>query len=539
MRILPAAAFLTLLAAAALTQPAHAQPDQAAEDEVSPRWQGTFASFPTSQPRDVPAYADIKGQLPTIVFDDRPDLVILHRVAWQTAFKHIERPTLAETGHVLARTYIDAAFSDNIFQWDTCFIMDFAKYGHGAFPFIESLDNFYALQRDDGFICREFRKADAQPVMYPTDRDSVNPPIFAWAELQYARLSGDRARLAIVLPVLQRYADWLEANRSIAVTRDGSQYTLYWNTPFGSGMDNTPETGDAWVSMSAQMAQMYESLATIATLAEKPQVSADFTARRERIIAAINAVLWDEASGMYFNALADGTLQKQRTIGCFWPLWAGAVPADRAPRVRAVLLDAKQFNTPVPFATLSQQHEKFDEWGGYWLGASWAPTTHMALAGLARVDARLDAYSAAYRYIDAIGHVYGQTGTIWENYAPRHLSFGGSPVEPQPGQPAKREFVGWSGLGPITMLIENVIGLEPDAIANRVTWHLHRTDRVGVQGLQLGKVRLSLVAQPRETLSDEAVIDVESDGEFELVIRVEGRVLTQQIAPGRTQVRVP
>jgi len=534
MRILPAAAFLTLLAAAAT-----AQPDQAAEDEMSPRWQGTFASFPAHQPREIPSFDAVKEQLPTVILDARPDLVILHRIAWQTAFKHIEQPRISDKGHVLARTYVDAAFSDNIFQWDTCYIMDFAKYGHSAFPFIESLDNFYALQREDGFICREFRKADAQPVMYPTERDSVNPPLFAWAELQYARVSGDTARLALVLPVLHRYADWLEANRSVTITRDGVAHTVYWNTPFGSGMDNTPDSGAAWVSMSAQMAQMYESLAAIAVHVKRPHLAERYTAKRDRIVIAINAVLWDDEAGMYFNADADGTLLRQTTIGCFWPLWAGAVPADRAPRVQAALLDRKQFNSEVPFATLSQRHEKFDEWGGYWLGASWAPTTHMALAGLLRTGAGLDAYSAAYRYIDAISQVYSQTGTIWENYAPRHLSFGGSPIEAQPGQPAKREFVGWSGLGPITMLIENVIGIQPDALANRVTWRLHRTDRVGVQGLQLGGVRVSLVSQSRETLSDEAVIDIECDGEFELVLHVEDRVVKQQIAPGRTQVRVP
>jgi glycogen debranching enzyme len=493
-----------------------------------------------SRVRDVPVFAEMKQTLPTIVFDGRPDFVYLHTIAWQTALKHVEQPAVDEHGaRVLARTYVDAAFSDNIFQWDTCFIMGFAKYGHGAFAFIESLDNFYALQRADGFICREFRKRDAQPVMYPTERDSVNPPLFAWAEVEYARLSGDTARLARVLPVLEKYAAWLESNRSVIVERDGVKQTLYWNTPFGSGMDNTPETGDAWVSMTAQMAEMYESLAIMAKHAGEVAKEREYMSRRERIAAAMNAVMWDDERGVYTNAMADGTRVRVDTIGAFWPLWAGVVPQERVGRVAKALLDPTTFNSEVPFATLSQQHEQFDEWGGYWRGSSWAPTTRMALSGLRRAGRGVDAHNAAFRYIDAMSTVYSSTGTIWENYAPRFLSFAGHASAPQPGQPSKREFVGWSGLGPISILIEDVIGIEADALEQRVVWNLHRTDRVGVQGLQMAGTRLSLVAQARETLGDEAVIDVESDGAFTLVLRVEGRSVTQRIEAGRTVVRVP
>jgi glycogen debranching enzyme len=514
------------------------------EDDARLGSVGVYFSVPAAQPREVPVFAEVKAQLPTIVFDDRRDLVRLYDRAWELAFANIEQPVIDEKrGHVLARTYVDAAFSDNIFQWDTCFMMGFAKYGHEAFAFIESLDNFYALQRDDGFICREFRKADAAPVMFPTERDSVNPPIFAWAEVEYARSSGDVARFAVVLPVLDKYASWLEANRSaeVKVGEGASARTvkLYWNTPFGSGMDNTPERGDAWVSMSAQMAEMYESLAVMATHAKLPERAAAYSERRAVIADAINAAMWDDEAGMYFNVMSDGSRVRERTIGCFWPIWADVASEERAKRVSRVLLDESEFYTQVPFATISKTHEKFDEWGGYWLGASWAPTTRMALDGLKRSGAKLAAYRAAYQYVDAINSVHEATGTIWENYAPMYLSFGGNAPSPQPGQPSKRDFVGWSGLGPIAILIEDIIGIEPDALSNSVTWTLQRTDRVGVQGLQLGKTRLSLVAQPREVLSDEVVIDVESGGAFTLRVRVEEREVTAEIQAGRTQVRVP
>ena len=39
--------------------------------------------------------------------------------------------------------------------------------------------------------------------------------------------------------------------------------------------------------------------------------------------------------------------------------------------------------------------------------------------------------------------VFKQTGTVWENYAPARVA---------PGQPSRRDFVGWTGIGPIAFL---------------------------------------------------------------------------------------
>ena len=42
----------------------------------------------------------------------------------------------------------------------------------------------------------------------------------------------------------------------------------------------------------------------------------------------------------------------------------------------------------------------------------------------------------ALNHLSSMGKVFAQTGTVWENYAPDALA---------PGNPAKGDFVGWSG----------------------------------------------------------------------------------------------
>ena len=41
------------------------------------------------------------------------------------------------------KPFIDAAFSPNIFLWDTCFMCCFAKYHMDELPVYQALDNFY------------------------------------------------------------------------------------------------------------------------------------------------------------------------------------------------------------------------------------------------------------------------------------------------------------------------------------------------------------------------------------------------------------
>jgi len=67
----------------------------------------------------------------------------------------------------------------------------------------------------------------------------------------------------------------------------------------------------------------------------------------------------------------------------------------------------------------------------------------------------------------------------------------------------KPNFVGWSGLVPISMLIENVIGLEANTIENKLSWHLQRQDRNGIENLRFGKIITSLICEATKLVKTE------------------------------------
>lgn len=85
------------------------------------------------------------SMLPRPFVADRPKWVALHDFAWRTAAQHIRWPR--------GRWHMDAAWDpERNYQWvwDTCFMALYCRYCAAQYPGVESLDNSYELQRDDG-----------------------------------------------------------------------------------------------------------------------------------------------------------------------------------------------------------------------------------------------------------------------------------------------------------------------------------------------------------------------------------------------------
>ncbi|MCA9873320.1 MAG: hypothetical protein KC441_06685, partial [Anaerolineales bacterium] len=107
--------------------------------------------------------------------------------------------------------------------------------------------------------------------------------------------------------------------------------------------------------------------------------------------------------------------------------------------------------------------------------------------------------------------------TFWENYAPESAG---------PGEPSKPDFVGWTGLSPIAILLEDVIGLQVDWPLRRVTWD-RRLETEGVYG-----VRNYSLGQDGtlEILGDQTQVTVNTDVSFTLIIR-DGSLNLQTAVP--------
>jgi hypothetical protein len=209
----------------------------------------------TNEP--LPIYEEAKGRLPAPILDNNPEWVELYWKAWEILYTwNVARPA---PGSPFVSNYLDEGGDENIYQWDTIFMIMFARYGHTVFPAIQSLDNFYCRQRDDGLIWRVFREDNGEEHWWGNFPNTINPPLFSWAEVESFRLTGDDSRFELVRPALERYAEWVET----CWRKKGTAHGLYWNSGQGFGMDNSPRLGSGWVDMSSQMVLGYNSLADI------------------------------------------------------------------------------------------------------------------------------------------------------------------------------------------------------------------------------------------------------------------------------------
>ena len=155
----------------------------------------------------IPTFETSKDKLPSPIIEDKPEWINLYWKTWQLAFDHFKQPP---KGSPFVSNYLDEAFAPQIFQWDTFFMIMFARYANHIFPAIESLDNFYCRQYENGYICREIVEATGEDFVFEGREHTVNPPLFSWAEIENFKITGDKSRFEAVLPVLEKYAEWLE-----------------------------------------------------------------------------------------------------------------------------------------------------------------------------------------------------------------------------------------------------------------------------------------------------------------------------------------
>lgn len=82
----------------------------------------------------IPSFLESRSKLPSPILENNPDYVELYWKAWSLAFDHFKAPL---QGSHFVSNYIDEGFAPNIFQWDTIFMIMFARYAHFVFPSIQ------------------------------------------------------------------------------------------------------------------------------------------------------------------------------------------------------------------------------------------------------------------------------------------------------------------------------------------------------------------------------------------------------------------
>lgn len=473
-----------------------------------------------AQSDKIPKYNEIKNLLPEVILEKDTQWIKLYNYSWKTAFNNIKAVQPLSS---FVSNYIDEGFNPNIFQWDTEFMLEFWKYAHHIYPAILSNDNFYVKQHSDGFICRELSEKTGKDILFFGKKNAINPPLFSWSEYNYLLISVDTSRIRRVLPSLIKYADWLENNR----VKQKSKHKLFWQKSFGSGMDNCPRKGNAWVDMSAQMCVLYDYISKISAIINDSINYNLFKIKYIQTAEKINHLMWNDNDGYYYDLKNDGRQINNVTIATFWTLFAGISNKEQAQKLVNHLIDTSLFWRNCPFPSIPANHKKFSKDGDYWKGSVWAPTNYMIIKSMQKYGYDSLAYIATERFLNVLTKVYNNTNTLWENYS--------SEFDKQ-GNRSKPEFVGWTGIVPITLLIENIIGISVNALNNTIYWNIQRNDKHGIKNLRIGINSVNLICSKNKL--NKYIFQVETIEQMFIEIKINTNIFRYELKKGLNKFEI-
>lgn len=456
------------------------------------------------------SFEEAKKILPNPYWDGHDKELEMYWRAWQIAVGNIRQP-LEGSGFV--SPYLDTAYNGNIFMWDSAFMMMFARYGYRFFPFQHTLDNFYAKQHPDGFICREIKR-DGADCFERYDPTSTGPNLLPWSEMVYYKQYGDMDRLHKVFPVLCAYYKWLKLNRTWP---NGT----YWSSGWGTGMDNMPRVEAkysmiyshghmVWLDACLQQIFTANILLEMGLYLERWQEIEEFEDEIKMLTKYVQDNLWDEKTGFLYDQYADGSLSTTKGIIAYWSLYTDVLDNNRMDRLVKELDNPKTFNRPHRVPSLSADNPKYNPKGRYWQGGVWPGANYMVITGLDKKGYRNKAKEIAENHYKNVFEVYKNTGTFFEYYAPEAA---------EEGFMARKEFVGWTGLPPIAVFIEYILGIRSDYSTNSVTWDVTQTEAHGMDNYPFGpKGIVSFKVKKRASKDETPVITIDSNVSFEMTI---------------------
>ncbi len=471
---------------------------------------------------------DWEQYIPMPVDSEHPEYKELYKKAWELAYNHIKSiPDMPQS------PYMDEAFCDTqIWIWDSCFMSLFCKYAPDVFPGVETLNNFYEVLYNGKNLASVSVTAEEPYWTGYTEGEKApihihladNPPLFAFAEYENARLSGDVAHVRELLytkQYLQKHYEWFEGLKESVIPNNVSHCTCLISEDCGykweggrSGMDNTPRgrvgakatkerpnnPNMLWLDAICQQALSAKCIAKLFELLGDKEQGAVWNEKFLEKKAIVNRLYWSKEDAFYYDIdCYTHEFYKVMTPASFWALTAGIADKEQALQLATHTQNPDTLGGIIPLTSVARNDADFVASGGYWRGAVWMPTTYASLKGLAEYGMYDIARTIAKKTLRHLYNTYAQfePHTIWESYSPEKCE----PATTTDNTTlVRKDFCGWSALGPICIYIEYLLGFHTiDAFEKKVYWEKPQTvGEIGIRNLRFGEIVTDIVANGRE-----------------------------------------
>lgn len=183
--------------------------------------------------------------------------------------------------------------------------------------------------------------------------------------------------------------------------------------------DNAYSLDQESVDLNAYLFAEKKYLINMAKALQDNEDVETFKSEAKILRTKIQEQFFDSETGWFYDTSLDGKLFI-KVMGCegWIPLWAKVATPEQAKLVKVTMMDAKHFNTYVPFQTLSASHPEFKPDGGYWRGPNWLDQAYFGVMGLKNYDYQKEANQATFKLIHNAEGVLSKGKSIRENYNP-------------------------------------------------------------------------------------------------------------------------
>ncbi len=297
--------------------------------------------------------------------------------------------------------------------WDSAFhSMAFAEYNLDMAK--DCIRSVLSVQEEGGFISH-------MSGVYGGFSNVTQPQVLSWAVWNIYKKDENTEFLREVAPKLKKFLLWTINNRD----KNGNGLLEWFTEPDyieckcgESGLDNSPRFDfeiemDA-IDFSTYLCNDVRYLAYIYEVLGDTENADYFRNLHKNMREKINALLWSEEDGLYYDRLFDGTLTGVASPSSFLPMFAGLCSQSQAEKMVKALLDEKSFWTAMPIPSMPKNSPYYDV--DMWRGCSWLNINYFLILGLRKYGYTDIAEELRFKTLDAVNKWYLETGNVFEFY---------------------------------------------------------------------------------------------------------------------------
>jgi hypothetical protein len=397
-------------------------------------------------------------------------------------------------------------------------------------------DPFMAALDGAGFLPAKLELATGGNPPADNDRKRIAAPLFALAEWELFRLHGDRKRLEHAFALLRTdflYREDHQRKRNGLLPGSPDPYRVHATGRFMLGGRVVPSLagGASWVDAAGMYALNARLLSEMARVLGRKEDAGELEWAVRDIAARVNALMWSEEDGWYYDLDEHGAHLPVKTLASMWAVWSGIAPRNRAEVMLKRLSDPTQFERAHPYAAVNASEGDYRKRDGAPGGPTRADFNLVAWESAFALHQYTTAQKAAETHLKRVAKVLADSGEMYLAYdpdrdlpAPLHDGSSGA------NSPLAHALCVQANLGVL-------LGLRPHAHRHELELVLHIEDRHMIEGLRFayGTINMDIGAGKQGA---RRTIELMCDVPFKLRVRGGDKSQLHDMQPGMHTLQV-